>query len=36
MIQLGATLDANTLMSVAGYVALVVSMLVFWIFFFYQ
>ncbi|MGR5064163.1 dicarboxylate/amino acid:cation symporter [Photobacterium sp. DNB22_13_2] len=35
MIQLGATLDANTLMSVAGYVALVVSMLVFWIFFFY-
>ncbi|TFH90001.1 dicarboxylate/amino acid:cation symporter [Vibrio ouci] len=35
MIQLGATLDANTLMSVAGYVALVVSMLVFWIFVFY-
>ncbi|WEM41884.1 dicarboxylate/amino acid:cation symporter [Photobacterium sp. DA100] len=35
MIQLGATLDANTLMSVAGYVALVVSMLVFWIFIFY-
>lgn len=35
MIQLGATLDANTLMSVAGYVALVVAMLVFWIFFFY-
>ncbi|WP_070962593.1 dicarboxylate/amino acid:cation symporter [Vibrio sonorensis] len=32
MIQLGATLDANTLASVAGYVALVVSMLVFWIF----
>ncbi|MCW8330079.1 dicarboxylate/amino acid:cation symporter [Photobacterium sp. SDRW27] len=35
MVQLGATLDANTLMSVAGYVALVVAMLVFWIFFFY-
>ncbi|OAN14149.1 sodium:glutamate symporter [Photobacterium jeanii] len=35
MIQLGATLDANTLMSVAGYVGLVVAMLVFWIFFFY-
>ena len=35
MIQLGATLDANTLMSVAGYVALVVAMLVFWIFVFY-
>ncbi|WP_305839877.1 dicarboxylate/amino acid:cation symporter [Photobacterium leiognathi] len=35
MIQLGATLDSNTLLSVAGYVALVVSMLVFWIFFFY-
>ncbi|ACY52450.1 dicarboxylate/amino acid:cation symporter [Vibrio diabolicus] len=35
MIQLGATLNANTLMSVAGYVALVVAMLVFWIFFFY-
>ena len=35
MIQLGATLDADTLMSVAGYVALVVAMLVFWIFFFY-
>ncbi|AIU67623.1 dicarboxylate/amino acid:cation symporter [Vibrio coralliilyticus] len=35
MIQLGATLDANTLMSVAGYVALVVAMLVFWIFIFY-
>ena len=35
MIQLGATLDANTLASVAGYVALVVAMLVFWIFFFY-
>ncbi|AEX21097.1 sodium:glutamate symporter [Vibrio natriegens] len=35
MIQLGATLDANTLMSVAGYVALVVTMLVFWIFVFY-
>ncbi|RWX54183.1 dicarboxylate/amino acid:cation symporter [Photobacterium chitinilyticum] len=35
MIQLGATLDGNTLMSVAGYVALVVAMLVFWIFFFY-
>lgn len=34
MIQLGATLDANTLMSVAGYVALVVAMLVFWIFFY--
>ncbi|KAB2113579.1 dicarboxylate/amino acid:cation symporter [Vibrio alginolyticus] len=35
MIQLGATLNANTLMSVAGYVALVVAMLVFWIFFLY-
>lgn len=35
MIQLGATLDANTLMSVAGYVVLVIAMLVFWIFFFY-
>ncbi|MDP2574809.1 dicarboxylate/amino acid:cation symporter [Vibrio sp. vnigr-6D03] len=35
MIQLGATLDGNTLASVAGYVALVVAMLVFWIFFFY-
>ncbi|KYN86991.1 sodium:glutamate symporter [Vibrio cidicii] len=35
MIQLGATLDAHTLMSVAGYVALVVAMLVFWIFVFY-
>ncbi|MGR5132943.1 dicarboxylate/amino acid:cation symporter [Vibrio alfacsensis] len=35
MIQLGATLDANTLMSVAGYVGLVVAMLVFWIFVFY-
>lgn len=35
MIQLGATLDANTLMSVAGYVALVIAMLVFWIFVFY-
>lgn len=35
MIQLGATLDGNTLMSVAGYVGLVVAMLVFWIFFFY-
>ncbi|MGF1757807.1 dicarboxylate/amino acid:cation symporter [Photobacterium sagamiensis] len=35
MIQLGATLDGNTLMSVAGYVALVVAMLVFWIFIFY-
>lgn len=32
MIQLGATLDAGTLASVAGYVALVVSMLVLWIF----
>ncbi|WP_159653826.1 dicarboxylate/amino acid:cation symporter [Vibrio atypicus] len=32
MIQLGATLDADTLASVAGYVALVVSMLVLWIF----
>lgn len=32
MIQLGATLNAGTLASVAGYVALVVSMLVFWIF----
>ena len=32
MIQLGATLDAGTLVSVAGYVALVVSMLVLWIF----
>ncbi|EGU39899.1 hypothetical protein VII00023_14296 [Vibrio ichthyoenteri ATCC 700023] len=32
MIQLGATLNANTLASVAGYVALVVSMLVLWIF----
>lgn len=35
MTQLGATLDAHTLMSVAGYVALVVAMLVFWIFVFY-
>ncbi|WGY46267.1 dicarboxylate/amino acid:cation symporter [Vibrio sp. ABG19] len=35
MTQLGATLDANTLFSVAGYVALVVVMLVFWIFVFY-
>ncbi len=35
MIQLGATLDANTLLSVAGYVALVIAMLVFWIFVFY-
>lgn len=35
MVQLGATLDAKTLMSVAGYVALVVAMLVFWIFIFY-
>ncbi|WP_028863280.1 dicarboxylate/amino acid:cation symporter [Psychromonas aquimarina] len=35
MIQLGATLDADTLISVAGYVGLVVAMLVFWIFFFY-
>ncbi|MEJ2765459.1 dicarboxylate/amino acid:cation symporter [Photobacterium sp. MCCC 1A19761] len=35
MVQLGATLDAATLMSVAGYVALVVTMLVFWIFVFY-
>ena len=35
MIQLGATLDSHTLLSVAGYVALVVSMLVFWIFIFY-
>ncbi|MCG7497592.1 dicarboxylate/amino acid:cation symporter [Vibrio sp. Of7-15] len=35
MIQLGATLDGNTLMSVAGYVMLVIAMLVFWIFFFY-
>ncbi|UXI00850.1 dicarboxylate/amino acid:cation symporter [Photobacterium sp. TY1-4] len=35
MVQLGATLDAATLMSVAGYVALVVAMLVFWIFVFY-
>lgn len=35
MVQLGATLDANTLMSVAGYVALVIAMLVFWIFVFY-
>jgi Na+/H+-dicarboxylate symporter len=32
MIQLGATLDANTLASVAGYVALVVGILVLWIF----
>ncbi|MDN2480463.1 dicarboxylate/amino acid:cation symporter [Vibrio astriarenae] len=32
MIQLGATLDANTLGSVAGYVALVVAVLCFWIF----
>ncbi len=31
MIQLGATLDANTLTSVAGYVGLVVSLLVVWI-----
>ncbi|WP_087016354.1 dicarboxylate/amino acid:cation symporter [Thaumasiovibrio subtropicus] len=35
MVQLGATLDANTLASVAGYVVLVISVLVFWIFFFY-
>ncbi|MFY2509539.1 dicarboxylate/amino acid:cation symporter [Vibrio pectenicida] len=35
MIQLGATLDAHTLGSVASYVALVVAMLVFWIFVFY-
>nr|AAF27647.1 GltP [Vibrio proteolyticus] len=36
MIQLGATLNANTYhLSVAGYVALVVAMLVFWIFVFY-
>ncbi|WP_413111066.1 dicarboxylate/amino acid:cation symporter [Thaumasiovibrio sp. DFM-14] len=35
MIQLGATLNANTLASVAGYVALVISVLVFWIFCFY-
>ncbi len=35
MIQLGATLDAHTLLSVAGYVALVIAMLVFWIFVFY-
>ncbi|WP_260259639.1 dicarboxylate/amino acid:cation symporter [Vibrio intestinalis] len=32
MIQLGATLNAATLASVAGYVALVVAMLVLWIF----
>ncbi|WP_428774274.1 dicarboxylate/amino acid:cation symporter [Vibrio sp.] len=32
MIQLGATLDAHTLASVASYVALVVAMLVLWIF----
>ncbi|MDA0149231.1 dicarboxylate/amino acid:cation symporter [Vibrio sp. LaRot3] len=32
MIQLGATLNAGTLASVAGYVALVVAMLVLWIF----
>lgn len=31
MISLGATLEADTLMSVAGYVALVVMVLVFWI-----
>ena len=35
MIQLGATLDAHTLLSVAGYVALVIAMLVLWIFVFY-
>ena len=35
MIQLGATLDAHTLASVASYVALVIAMLVFWIFVFY-
>lgn len=35
MIQLGATLDSNTIMSVAGYVALVVAVLAFWIFVFY-
>lgn len=35
MVQLGATLDAHTLLSVAGYVALVIAMLVFWIFVFY-
>lgn len=35
MVQLGATLNAETLMSVAGYVALVITMLVFWIFIFY-
>ncbi|MFA0440096.1 sodium:glutamate symporter [Vibrio sp. 10N.286.49.C2] len=32
MIQLGATLDAGTLASVAGYVALVVGILILWIF----
>jgi len=31
MIQLGATLNADTLMSVAGYVGLVVSLLIVWI-----
>lgn len=31
MISLGATLEADTLVSVAGYVALVVAVLVFWI-----
>lgn len=31
MVQLGATLNADTLMSVAGYVGLVVSLLVVWI-----
>ncbi|CAH0538863.1 dicarboxylate/amino acid:cation symporter [Vibrio marisflavi] len=35
MVQLGATLDSHTLLSVAGYVALVLAVLVFWIFVFY-
>ena len=35
MIQLGATLDAGTLASVAGYVALVVGILILWIFIVY-
>ncbi|OIQ26044.1 dicarboxylate/amino acid:cation symporter [uncultured Vibrio sp.] len=35
MINLGATLNAGTLMSVAGYVALVIAMLLFQIFIFY-
>ncbi|MGF1695080.1 dicarboxylate/amino acid:cation symporter [Vibrio kyushuensis] len=35
MINLGATLEAGTLMSVAGYVALVIAMLLFQIFIFY-